>query len=464
MLMNGPLLRGTVLLALGAALPGAAAGQDPGAPPLVDSVPLALATAVDSALAGNGTLRAADARADAAERMADASGGFILPQVEATAGGMRTDDPVGVFGARLRQGIFTEQDFDVAALNDPDAIADWSAGVGARWEIGSPSRWQAREAARAEGTAARTAVARTAEGTIYRTRVLYARALEAGEAALALDAAMEAARATLDRVERRVAEGMGTDADLLQAQAAVGEIEARRIQVGAAVQDSRDALAVHLGWGPDRVPVPVDDPAVLAERLAVALADVDASSPAERADLKAARAQIEAAEARVDEVQARRLPRLEGYGMVSTHTGDLTGRWEPNYTLGLQLSIPLFTGFSLSNGAEAAEANLRALNEEQLQRERTARSEVRSALRGVEAAEASLRSAEGAAAAASEAVRLVRRRYEEGMATVAELLQAQARSAALDQGVAEARARLIIALATLDFARGNPDSLTTIDR
>ena len=150
--------------------------------------------------------------------------------------------------------------------------------------------------------------------------------------------------------------------------------------------------------------------------------------------------------------------------MVSTHTGDLTGRWEPNYTLGLQLSIPLFTGFSLSNGAEAAEANLRALNEEQLQRERTARSEVRSALRGVEAAEASLRSAEGAAAAASEAVRLVRRRYEEGMATVAELLQAQARSAALDQGVAEARARLIMALAALDFARGDTDATSQLER
>ena len=463
--MNVLMYRAVALLALGVAGSGRLAAQARPDPTMAaEPVPMSLADAVDSALVGNASFRAADARADAAERMAEAAGGFLFPQVEASAGAMRTDDPVGVFGTRLRQGIFTEQDFDLAALNDPDAIADWTAGLGARWEIGDLSRWRAREAARAQGSAARVSVARTAEGTVLQTRVLYARALQAEEAAGALESAMEAARATLERVELRVGEGMATDADRLQAQAAVGEIEAQRVRADAAVLDAREALAVHLGWGPERIPVPVDEPAVVAERLAADLAAAEAPMPGERSDLRAGQALIEAAEARVSANQARRLPRLEGYGMLSTHSGTLTGHREANYTLGVQLSIPLFTGFSLSNGSEAARADVRALTEEQLQRERVARAEVRSALRGVEAAEASLRSAEAASTAAAEAVRLVRRRYEEGMATVAELLQAQARSVALDQGVAEARSHLIISLASLDFAQGDTDAPSHLDR
>jgi outer membrane protein len=150
--------------------------------------------------------------------------------------------------------------------------------------------------------------------------------------------------------------------------------------------------------------------------------------------------------------------------MLSTHAPEISGDWRSNYTLGVQLSIPLFTGFSLTNGAEAARAEARALSEEQAERERAARSELTSAERGVAAAEASLESARAAAGAAAEAARLVRLRYEEGMATVAELLQAQARSAALDQGVAEARARLIMALAALDFARGDTDATSQLER
>jgi outer membrane protein TolC len=445
----------TAILGLLVATPGVRA-QTP------DTVALSMSEAVAMALEENGTLRAATARTDAAQAAADANGGFILPQVQATAGAMRTNDPVGVFGTKLRQGIFTEADFALPSLNDPDAVADWTAGLSARWEIGDWSRWQAREGGQARSRAARAGLQRTREGTVFQTRILYARALQAQEAEAALAAALTAAEATRERVGRRVAEGMGTDADRLQAEAAVQEIEARRVQARAMVMDTREALAVHLGWGSDRLPTLVETPETAAGRLAAEMGD--ANLPPVRADLLAGRATVEAAEAAESEIQARRLPRLEGYGMLSTHAPEISGDWRSNYTVGVQLSIPLFTGFSLTNGAEAARAEARALAEEQEERERAAHSELASAERGVAAAEASLESARSAAGAAAEAARLVRLRYEEGMATVAELLQAQARSAALDQGVAEARARLIMALAALDFARGDTDATSQLER
>jgi outer membrane protein TolC len=442
-------------------LPAAAVTVNAG--PQVDAreVPLTLTEAVEAALEGNRALRAAGARAQAAESGAGAKAGFTFPSIQATAGLARTSDPVGVFGTKLRQRRFEQGDFDIGALNDPDPVTDWTAGVGAQWDIAMWDRWLERDAGEAESRAAHAVLARTREGTVYRTRVLYVAAIRAEAGQGALEAAEASARATTDRVRRRVEEGMGTEADLLQAQAAVSGIQARLEHARAAVMDAREALGSWLGWPVDRLPVPTQGARLLTE-----VQDPGALPPSElgnRADLVAGRAGVEAAEARARVVTAKRLPGLQAFGQLSTHAPGIGDTRENHWTVGVQLSVPLFTGFSLTRGAEAAQAQARALRLEQAQRERDAETEVRSARRAVDAARAALVSAEAASAAADEAARLLRRRYEEGMATVADLLQAEARAAQLSTGVVDAEANLNVALAALDFVLGNGAGSTRDD-
>jgi outer membrane protein TolC len=407
---------------------GPALGDAPRAVPQAapQDVPLTLRDAVEAALGGNRALAAAEARAEAAELGAGAKEGFVFPTIQATAGAVRTNDPVGVFGTKLRQRRFEQADFDIGALNDPDAVNDWTAGVGAQWDIALWDRWLERDAGQAESRAAR---------------------------AVLVEAAEASAVATTERVRRRVDEGMGTQADLLQAEAAVSGIRAQVQHARARVLDVREALGSWLAWPADRLPVPSQGADVLnASGEPGAITDAELMG---RADLVAGRAGVEAAEARARAVTAKRLPGLQAFGQVSTHAPGIGDSRENNWTVGVQLSVPLFTGFSMTRGAEAARAQARALRLEQTQREQEAETEVRSARRGVHAARAALGSATAAADAAHEAVRLLRRRYEEGMATVADLLQAEARAAQLSTGVVEAEANLSMALAALDFVLGN---------
>jgi outer membrane protein TolC len=434
---------------------GPALGDAPRAVPQAapQDVPLTLRDAVEAALGGNRALAAAEARAEAAELGAGAKEGFVFPTIQATAGAVRTNDPVGVFGTKLRQRRFEQADFDIGALNDPDPVNDWTAGVGAQWDIALWDRWLERDAGQAESRAARAVLDRTREGTVYRTRALYVGAVRAASALEALEAAEASAVATSERVRRRVDEGMGTQADLLQAEAAVSGIRAQVQHARARVLDVREALGSWLAWPADRLPVPSQGADVLnASGEPGAITDAELMG---RADLVAGRAGVEAAEARARAVTAKRLPGLQAFGQVSTHAPGIGDSRENNWTVGVQLSVPLFTGFSMTRGAEAARAQARALRLEQTQREQEAETEVRSARRGVDAARAALGSATAAADAAHEAVRLLRRRYEEGMATVADLLQAEARAAQLSTGVVEAEANLSMALAALDFVLGN---------
>ena len=107
---------------------------------------------------------------------------------------------------------------------------------------------------------------------------------------------------------------------------------------------------------------------------------------------------------------------------------------------------------------------LDAVRLEHEERVESARIELEGARRAVESAEAHLAAAESARDAAEEAARLMRRRFEEGLATVSDLLGVEARAAALTTSAIDARLGLHAARARVDFLstdtrsdRANPE-------
>ena len=116
--------------------------------------PLSLQTALDEAMAGNASLRIASARADMASAAAGGASAVYWPRLDFESGFVRSNDPVFVFGTKLRQGTFSEPDFDVGALNNPDPINDWVNRVSLQWKVFSPADWTARGAAALQAEAA----------------------------------------------------------------------------------------------------------------------------------------------------------------------------------------------------------------------------------------------------------------------------------------------------------------------
>lgn len=433
-------------------------GAEPLASQQPTRVPLSLAQAEQAAVEANPEAQAARHRTRAATSAAAAAGAFRWPGVEARAGVMGTDDPVGAFGTRLRQGRFTEADFAVERLNDPAAVEDWTAGVGAEWAIADGARWAEWSAARAEATAADAQLRRGLEAVRHHARMLYVDLLRARGQHTARQAAQEAAAATLDRVERRRGEGMATEADVLQARAALAGATAHRVAAELASADAADLLAAHLGWAPGVVPEPTTS---LDEALRGGEpAPPPAAGTLARADLRASELAVESARQRVRAASAARWPRASVFTEVGSHAAGFTATRSTHWTAGLQVSVPLFTGFGLQRAAEASRSAAEAAQASHEGRVRDAAREVAAAQRGVEAAELSREAARAGADAAAEAARLLGRRYEEGMTTLAELLGAEADAARLAAAAVDADARLVAARATLEFAVGStgPDS------
>ena len=431
------------------AVPGSAQTADPSAVDLTIEAALARTDATTSS-------RAARLRADGAALQAAAARGSRLPTVGALLEGMTTDDPVGAFGTRLRQGRFSQTDFAIDALNDPDRIADLSAGVEARWSL-----WSARtdgqvRAAQAGAEAAGAMADRTVEGARLTTRMLYLGLLQAESAVEAARLGFEAAEETLGVVELRAGQGQATEADRLRATAELagrraGLARAEALRVGAG-----EMLAAHLGLEPGttvRATTTMNE--VLDGLEAAVAARPNGAALSVRADVRAARAASRARTAESESFSGIALPAIEAYSGAMVHHG--SGETGSSWTAGLRVTVPLLTGWSAGRQAEAVRSEARALELEAGQRLRDAAAEVATIEAELDAALLAVDATDAALAASVEAERLTRLRYAEGMATLSDLLSAQAGARGARTEADIARARLGSTLARWLFAVGDSD-------
>ena len=406
-------------------------------------VAVGLEDAVAQAREQHPTVVAARQRASAASSQVRAEGASRWPILGAEMGVLTSTDPVAAFGGRLRQGRFTQADFDPDLLNAPDALTDVDGALVLGWTPVDFSRDAAVSAARARATAADMGALWAERMAGFQAEVRYVEAAGAEVLLESARSAVAAAEANLERAELHAAEGVATEADVLAARAALEDASARAIVAEQSVTDARGRLALAMGWPAGRVPVPETD--------ALSLVDVGTLPAAEggRSDLRASQAMVDAASEQVRRASRARLPTVQGFARLEAHTDETFDARGDSWSVGLRVRLPLFTGFEVGARREAARAELDAVAAEHEQRLSEARTALAEARRGAEARRRAALSAEAAASAAAEAARLTRLRYEEGLSTTAELLAAEAATARQSAAAVYARLEHRIATARL---------------
>jgi len=416
---------------------------------------IALAEALELGREGNVDLRVAATRVEARNARVRGASAALLPRVDIESGWLRTVDPVAAFGAKLRQTTFGPDDLAIPVLNEPDALTDWTTSAVARWSVLSPTSWADRATEEHRAVGARWTAERVRERTDLETRTLYYRALQAEARVEAARAAERAAEATLERFQRRRGEGMLTTAEVLQARAELEAASANRIGAERTLHEARLRLGLHLGWGPDTLPLPTDS---LPEPEAVRRERGDLRS---RPDLRAREAALEAARSHRTRARLAWAPTLDLMTAYSLHDDTPFSDQGTDWTVGLTLRWNLFSGLGRTAASREASAGLAAQEMEYDQALREARGEVETALGNVEASRTRLEASRAARDAAREGRRLMRRRFEEGLATASDLLQAEARATTMEVRAVDALAEYHIARARLRFVRSLPGTEET---
>ncbi len=391
---------------------------------------LSLTQAIETALSHNPQLTVVRSLQTAAEeRVTQARSGY-LPQIGLSQQYQRTTNPMWAFGTRLNQERIAQPDFDPARLNDPDPIDDFITRLSFVWSLfdGGTTRYGVSQAKLGE-TAAGYALAREKERVTARTVIAYLDTLIAMERITVAEKTLKTARANQKMIEDRYAEGLVVRSDLLRDQVHVAELEQQHIQSQSEAAIARSVLNITMGVAEETV-----------YRLTSSLADEQLSGAGKIDPSDAAAWIVTALDHRADYDQVKTAHQLAEVGLRKARaahwpTVGLTGGYEwhsedfsdmaDSYMLGVSLNMNLFAGGRISAGVREAQAELAAAEARVESVKQQVALETRQAYLMAENAAQRITIAESALAQAEENIRIVRDRYQNGLMTVVELLDAE---------------------------------------
>lgn len=424
--------------------------QEAGAAP----VSLSLEEAVARALDENPTLRAQEARAEARAQLPLQASPAFLPSLSLGVQGMRTTDPVAVFGLKLRQENFAQEDLALDALNRPEAYSGYNASATLQMPILAPEGLFGYRAARRAAEAEEAGARRAAGATRFFTIQAYTGALLAARQVEALDTALAAVRAHVRQAEAMREEGMVTGLDARIANIRASEIEVRRLAAEARAENALSGLKALLALEDD-VELRLADDLDEVRMTSVCAAGGAECSWQSRGDLQAYSAGMEAASEGVKKAWASQLPSLGAFGALGHYSKDAPlGSGSGDWTIGIGLSWTPFKGLSGVGSVRAAKAERAAMEAEREAAFRQAEVEVLEARRMLTAAREGAEVAAAAAGEARVALEQARLRYRTGTAPITELLDVQAAATNATLSELAARRDLVLAHAALDLAYG----------
>ncbi len=423
-----------------------------------DTVRLSLEEAVARALEANPALQAQEAKAEARAQLPLQATPAFLPTVSFGLQGMKTTDPVAVFGLKLRQENFAGEDLTLDALNRPDAYSGYNATASVQMPLLAPEGIYGFQAARKAAEAEEAGVRRAAGATRFFTVQAYTGAILAARQVTALDAALEAVEGHVTQAEAMREQGLVTGLDARMARLKASEIEVQRLAADAQAKNAVSGLKALLDL-PEGTELLLSDDLyelVLSSACAGAERSEDpACTWGRRGDLQAYDAGVEAASKGVKKAWASQLPAVAAFGAVGHYAKDApfsdgSGDW----TFGIGLSWNPFNGLAGVGAVRAAKAEEAAVKAERDAANRQAEVEVLQANRMLEAAQQGAEVAARAAEEAQVALEQAQARYASGTAPITELLDVQAAYTNATLSELSARRDLLLAHAALDLAYG----------
>ena len=276
----------------------------------------------------------------------------------------------------------------------------------------------------------------------------------------ALDAALESERAAKESfaaAEARYNAGSATPADKLQAQTAYSQATLNRITTEGNQKNAQGALANMLGLDANR-----NVSLVAANTMSIPNnfeGDINAlieEARQHRPDLQAAAAQVKAAEASADAARAAGRPSISLTASANQYT--IAGIDSHSSLVGINLSVPIFSGYATTYHVRSAEAQVDVKNGQLEQLRLQVALDVWTAYQNLTTATQSLRTTADLLDSAEQSARVALGRYKAGVGSILDVLNAQSALASARQQRIQSTFNWNISRATLAQSIGSLDA------
>ena len=384
------------------------------------TIPLSLKQAVEIALApdGNTRVRLAALAVEQSKTRVALARGALLPNLEGTVGGQNFTRNLRAFGISFPANI------PMPSIVGP--ITNFDARLSANMTVFDFSAWKRLDAART-GVAAAQAEAEAARNAIADAVArAYVNAVRAGAALSAAQANLTLAESLRKLAQDQKDAGSGTGIEVLRAEVQIANERQRQTLLGNELRRARLQLARLLNIGMDKE-LELTDPLGLPEANLPALAEALKAANENRKDLSAQTLREQFTRRSYDAVKWERLPSVQAFGDYGTIGLDIESAVATR-AYGATLRVPLFDGGR--RDARRADAAI-SLRQDELRTQdlrRQVELEVRLAYDSITSSAAQVKVAEEGIQLAERELAQAQRRYQGGVTSNIEVVDAQTRT------------------------------------
>lgn len=429
-----PLLPGAVLMLLLSFQPICSSAQN-GSP---DSqiLNLSLQEAINMAMEENFSIEQAEYDVEKTRAQYRQTNAVFLPQLSFEYNAISTDDPLNVFGFKLKQESVTQQDFNPALLNDPDAFENYSAKFEVRQPLFNPDMIAQRSAVKSQLNSVSEQLQGTRNYTQFQVRQQYYNlVLHFGQLDV-LNAALQTAREHVRQAANYFEQGLLSKEQYLAAKVYELDMESRVLQTENNLENVQEQLALMLGLDGSVSLQPTEELTyVPAPELPSDLSEIEVNN----AQTRAIGYRVEAAQKMVRSAGFSFLPSLNLFGSYEFNDRDFAGLDASSYMIGANLRWNIFTGFSKAGKVMEAKSDYRKAQSMQEMHRLDQENRVREATRSINQAMKELELTEESIDQSEENVKIRTNRHEEGLEKTTDLLEAETK-------LAEARLKKVMAL------------------
>ena len=350
-----------------------------------------------------------------------------MPRLDFEEAYLRSDQPVAVFGSKLNQRNFTTEDFAIDRLNNPDGTNNWRT----KFTVTKPlfmggKLHQNRAMKRLERKAYEWDVEGTKADVGFRTIEAYWGLSLARENETVAELALKTSEESLRQIELLFEEGTVVRSDLLSAKVQKAGFQDQLLKARGRVRVAERAIEVLIGesddgqWevatlcppGPQEIPE--TDTALLL-----------LTAKENRPDFVALKVLSNSARVGVKAAKGNFLPTFGLEASYEWNSPDFSSDQEGSYLLGLGIQWNLFRGLEDRARLKEAKIGQEKLRQELRSLEDRIILEIEDAVVAVTTGRESLLVTRERVKQAEESLRIIRKRYGEGLTNVVELEQAE---------------------------------------
>jgi outer membrane protein TolC len=384
-----------------------------------ETVPLSLQDAVEAALRSNKEIIMAGLDEESARARFKQTDAVFLPQISLSYSAMSTNNPLNAFGFKLQQQAIAPADFDPALLNNPSSTQNFMTKAEWQQPILNVDMLYARKAARQQSAVFEFKTKRLKDYLTMEVEKAYWQLQLTHQAKEVLNEALQTVNAIYTATSNRYEKGYLQKSDLLQVRVQVITTESQLAEAKSNVLNASDYLALLMGSksGTLYSLAPMEE--------AIITDSIEATISESRADFQAMQSAIVAQDQMINSNKVSIVPNLNAFGQYLINDSEAFGFGSNSYLVGAQLSWGLFKGMSVQHKAteQRIERN-RMVTQLSYQKEQS-QLELSKTIRELQDSRFALQQQKLTVNQAEEALRILQNRYQQGLVTTNDLLQAQ---------------------------------------